>query len=108
VIASFSPLPSVISSLNPSQGFGPGRPPFELFLCRQPTASLATLKRQIAEMDRLGSLYKPGSLVFANESGRAINPSNLRNRSFARLLMRARLPAATSWHVLGEACDGEQ
>jgi hypothetical protein len=58
-------------------------------------------------MDRLGSLYKPGSLVFANETGSAINPSNFRNRSFARLLKRARLPADTRFHVLGEACDGE-
>jgi hypothetical protein len=58
-------------------------------------------------MDRPGSLYKPGSLVFANETSSAINPSNLRDRSFARRLKRVRLPADTRFHVLGEECDGE-
>ena len=53
-------------------------------------------------MDRPGSLYKPGSLVFANETSSAINPSNLRDRSFARRLKRVRLPADTRFHVLGE------
>ena len=31
----------------------------------------------------MGSLYrKPGGLVFANEAGGIVDPSNLRNRSF--------------------------
>jgi integrase len=47
------------------------------------------LERQLAEMERMGSLYQPGGLVFATESGTLINPSNLRNRSFKPLLRRA-------------------
>src|SRR5215211_251149 len=47
------------------------------------------LSHQLEEMEQLGSLYRPGGLVFANEIGGIINPSNLRNRSFARLLKRA-------------------
>jgi integrase len=62
------------------------------------------LKRQMEEMDRLGSLYKPGGLVFANEIGGIFNPSNLRNRSFARLLMRAGLSAETRFHDLRHTC----
>jgi integrase len=48
-----------------------------------------TLERQLAEMERMGSLYQPGGLIFATESGTLINPSNLRNRSFKPLLRRA-------------------
>ncbi len=62
------------------------------------------LKRQMEEMDRLGSLFKPGGLVFANEIGGIFNPSNLRNRSFARLLMRAGLSAETRFHDLRHTC----
>src|ERR671917_520092 len=47
------------------------------------------LERQLAEMQRMGSHYQPGGLVFATESGTLINPSNLRNRSFKPLLRRA-------------------
>jgi integrase len=50
------------------------------------------LERQLEEMERMGSLYQPGGLVFATESGTLINPSNLRNRSFKPLLKRANLP----------------
>ena len=62
------------------------------------------LERQMEEMERLGTLYKPGGLVFANEIGGIINPSNLRNRSFARLLRRAGLPADTRFHDLRHTC----
>ena len=67
-------------------------------------AALRHLKRQIEEMDRLGSLYKPGGLVFANEIGGIVNPSNLRNRSFARLPMLAGLSAETCFHDLQHTC----
>src|ERR671917_2401770 len=50
------------------------------------------LKRQLEEMERIGSLYQPGGLVFATASGTLINPSNLRNRSFKPLIKRAGLP----------------
>lgn len=63
------------------------------------------LKRQMGEMDRLGSLYKPGGLVFASETGGIINPSNLRNRSFARLLRRAGLSGqGVRFHDLRHTC----
>jgi integrase len=60
----------------------------------------AQLSRQLKEMERMDSLHCPGRLVFANEAGGIINPSNLRNRSFARLLKRAGLPFDTSFHDL--------
>jgi len=64
----------------------------------------AHLSRQLEEMKRMGSLYRPGGLVFANEIGGIINPSNLRNRSFARLLKRAGLPPDTRFHDLRHTC----
>jgi len=62
------------------------------------------LSRQLEEMEQMGSLYRPGGLVFANETGGLINPSNLRNRSFARLLKRAGLPPTTRFHDLRHTC----
>ena len=63
----------------------------------------AHLGRQLEEMERMGSLYQPGGLVFATESGTLINPSNLRNRSFKPLLKRARLPGIC-FHDLRHTC----
>ena len=51
----------------------------------------------------MGSLYRPGGLVFANEVGAIINPSNLRNRSLKALLKRAGLPAIR-FHDLRHTC----
>jgi integrase len=62
------------------------------------------LERQTEVMEQLGSLYKPGGLVFANETGGIINPSNLRNRSFAEILRRAGLPPNTRFHDLRHTC----
>ncbi len=62
------------------------------------------LQCQMGEMEHLGSLYRPGGLVFSNEIGGIINPSNLRNRSFARLLKRAELPTNTRFHDLRHTC----
>ena len=61
------------------------------------------LARQLEEMEQMGSLYRPGGLVFANESGGIINPSNLRDRSFTRLLERAGLPKIR-FHDLRHTC----
>jgi integrase len=61
------------------------------------------LERQLEEMERMGSLYQPGGLVFATESGTLINPSNLRNRSFKPLLKRAGLPHIC-FHDLRHTC----
>jgi integrase len=61
------------------------------------------LKRQLEEMERMGSLYQPGALVFATASGTLTNPSNLRNRSFKPLLKRASLPDIC-FHDLRHTC----
>ena len=54
-------------------------------------------------MERVGSLYQPGGLVFTTESGTLINPSNLRNRSFKPLLKRVYLPNIC-FHDLRQTC----
>jgi integrase len=61
--------------------------------------------RQMEEMDRLNSLYRPGGLIFSSQTGSIINPSNLRNRSFARLLTRAGLSGrGVRFHDLRHTC----
>jgi integrase len=52
---------------------------------------------------KAGCLYQDQGLVFASESGSLINPSNLRQRSFAPLLKRADLPQIT-FHDLRHTC----
>jgi integrase len=61
------------------------------------------LKRQLEEMERMGSFCQPGSLVFATQTGTLINPSNLRNRSFKPLLKRAGL-RDICFHDLRHTC----
>jgi integrase len=61
------------------------------------------LDRQMEGMQRLGDLYQDEGLVFASEVGTLINPSNLRKRSFARLLKRAGLPKIR-FHDLRHTC----
>ncbi len=51
--------------------------------------------RQAEVKLKAGSLYEDQGLVFAGEIGNLINPSNLRQRSFAPLLSRAGLPRIT-------------
>lgn len=67
------------------------------------TALRAHLSRQLEEMERMSSLYQPGGLIFATETGTIINPSNLRNRSFKPLLERAGLPPIR-FHDLRHTC----
>jgi integrase len=50
-----------------------------------------------------GAFYQDQGLVFAGERGGIINPSNLRNRSFAPLLRKADLPRIT-FHDLRHTC----
>lgn len=59
--------------------------------------------QQVQEKQRMGSLYQEQGLVFAGETGNIINPSNLRQRSFAPLLKRAGLPRIT-FHDLRHTC----
>ena len=50
------------------------------------------LKMQLAEIEVAGDLYGDQGLVFTTQAGTPINPSNLRQRSFAPLLKKAGLP----------------
>ncbi len=59
--------------------------------------------RQAEEKLKAGGLYQDQGLVFAGEIGNLINPSNLRQRSFAPLLKRADLPQIT-FHDLRHTC----
>ncbi len=53
---------------------------------------------------RLANLYEDRGLVFANEAGGIFNPSNLRQRSFTKLLKRTGLPETTRFHDLRHTC----
>jgi integrase len=59
--------------------------------------------RQAKEKLRVGAFYQDQGLIFAGEQGGIINPSNLRNRSFAPLLAKADLPRIT-FHDLRHTC----
>jgi integrase len=75
-----------------------------VMLTRAAAAALRShLEQQLEEMERMGSLYQPGGLVFATEGGTLINPSNLRNRSFKPLLKKAELPDIC-FHDLRHTC----
>ena len=67
------------------------------------SALQAHLARQLEEIEDMGSLYQPGGLIFATETGTTINPSNLRNRSFRPLLKRAGL-RPIRFHDLRHTC----
>jgi len=59
--------------------------------------------RQAEEKLKAGGVYQDQGLVFAGEAGNLINPSNLRQRSFAPLLKCAGLPRIT-FHDLRHTC----
>jgi integrase len=46
-------------------------------------------RRQLEERMRLAGLCQDQDLIFPNEIGSLLNPSNLRNRSFKRIKMRS-------------------
>jgi integrase len=61
------------------------------------------LKRQLQDIEILGDRYQDQGLVFTTNTGAPINPSNLRQRSFASLLKRAGLPHMR-FHDLRHTC----
>jgi integrase len=50
------------------------------------------LERQLSDIQMLGDNYADQGLVFSTDTGAFINPSNVRQRSFAPLLRKANLP----------------
>ena len=73
-------------------------------LTPQATEALrAHLARQLRDMEILGDRYRDQGLVFTTDTGAPINPSNLRQRSFAPLLERAGLPHMR-FHDLRHTC----
>jgi integrase len=63
----------------------------------------AHLERQLREIGILGDRYEDQELLFTTSTGGLINPSNLRQRNFARLLKEARLPHIR-FHDLRHTC----
>lgn len=63
----------------------------------------AHLERQLREIEALGDRYQDRGLLFATDTGGPINPSNLRKRSLAPLLKKARLPHIR-FHDLRHTC----
>jgi len=61
------------------------------------------LARQVAQIERVGDLYRDEGLVFASEVRTLMNPTNLRKRSFAALLKRADLQPIR-FHDLRHTC----
>ena len=59
--------------------------------------------RQAKEKLKARTLYEDQGLIFAGEGGNLINPSNIRQRSFAPLLRKAGLPGIT-FHDLRHTC----
>ena len=73
-------------------------------LTQQATEALrAHLERQLRDMEILGDRYQDQGLVFTTDTGAPINPSNLRQRSFASLLKQAGLPHMR-FHDLRHTC----
>jgi integrase len=58
------------------------------------------LQRQLAEIERMGDLYRDDGLIFSTTVGTPINPRNLTGRSFKPLLERAGLPKSVRFHDL--------
>ena len=61
------------------------------------------LRRQLRDIEILGDHYQDQGLVFTTGTGAPINPSNLRQRSFAPLLKRVGLPHMR-FHDLRHTC----
>lgn len=74
-------------------------------LTRQAVAALRDhRKRQLEERMRLARLRPDEGLVFPNETGSILNPSNLRNRSFRHIKARAGVRDDLRFHDLRHTC----
>jgi integrase len=74
-------------------------------LTRQAASTLKDhRKRQLEERLRLAGLWQDRDLVFPNETGSLLNPSNLRNRSFKRIKARASVRKDLRFHDLRHTC----
>jgi len=62
------------------------------------------LKRQLEEIDAVGSLWRENGLIFASETGEFLNRSHLIRYRFKPLLGRAGLPETTRFHDLRHTC----
>jgi integrase len=63
----------------------------------------AHLEYQLRQIEILGDRYEDQGLLFTTDTGGAVNPSNLRMRSFAPLLKKAKLPHIR-FHDLRHTC----
>ncbi len=72
-------------------------------LTKRAVEALRSHRRRQLEEKLASGHYEDSGLVFAGIGGGLINPSNLRNRSFAPLLQRADLPRIT-FHDLRHTC----
>jgi integrase len=61
-------------------------------------------KRQLEERMRLAGIWRDQGLVFPNETGSPLNPSNLRNRSFKRIKARSGVREDLRFHDLRHTC----
>jgi integrase len=61
-------------------------------------------KRQLEERMRLAGIWRDQGLVFLNETGSPLNPSNLRNRSFKRIKARSGVREDLRFHDLRHTC----
>ena len=61
-------------------------------------------KAQLEERMRLAGLWSDQGLVFPNENGSLLNPSNLRNRSFKRIKARSGVRGDLRFHDLRHTC----
>ncbi len=61
------------------------------------------LKRQLAEIDRVGSLWTENGLIFASETGEPLDRRKVTARQFKKLLVRAELPDIR-FHDLRHTC----
>ncbi|MGI8541163.1 MAG: tyrosine-type recombinase/integrase [Rubrobacteraceae bacterium] len=61
-------------------------------------------KRQIEERMKLAGLWKDQGLIFPNETGSLLNPSNLRTRSFKRIKAASGVRDDLRFHDLRHTC----